>query len=394
MSEDISKRPDFLIVSDTSVYVNEAGEYLAFEPVAREIEHFSHLFNSITWIAAKYEYDRTIRNVKRIEKIPIRYILTPAIGGRGFCNRLRIIREYFRLAFIILINIYKADVIHSRGPSHSAIITVFYSLFFRNKIYWHKYAGNWIRKDDPLSYSINKLLLKKAKGTIVTINGCWPDQPDHVISYENPCLTEQERNEGREILMSKDFSGALDFAFIGQLTESKGVGRIIEAFKILSKEPRIGFLHIAGDGADRSRYETLALEAGIRCKFYGFLPKDEVNKILIKSHVLLLPSESEGFPKVVAEGSNYGCIPVVSDVSCLDQYIENNINGFILPALDVYGLVLSIKEILNRKGEDLKNIAANSIKMSDMFTYDRYINRIKEEILNKKIKTRQNFNNA
>ncbi len=53
MSENISKRPDLLIVSDTAVYIMTHGEYLAFEPVVREIENFAHLFENITWIAFK-----------------------------------------------------------------------------------------------------------------------------------------------------------------------------------------------------------------------------------------------------------------------------------------------------------------------------------------------------
>ena len=36
----LSKRPDLLIVSDTAVYINDKGEFLAFEPVLREIEFF------------------------------------------------------------------------------------------------------------------------------------------------------------------------------------------------------------------------------------------------------------------------------------------------------------------------------------------------------------------
>ena len=44
----------------------------------------------------------------------------------------------------------------------------------------------------------------------------------------------------------------------------------------------------------------------------------------------VLPSYSEGFPKVIAEAMNFGCIPIVSDISCIRQYIINGKNGFLI----------------------------------------------------------------
>jgi len=321
--------------------------------------------------------------MREVSKVDIKYVLLPAVGGIGIHNKLRIIFEYLRLLFLIPRYVRKADVIHTRGPSHPALVTIFYSLFFfRNKIFWHKYAGNWIRKDDPMSYKLNKNLLKKARRTKVTINGKWPDQPEHILSFENPCLTNQDRNDGVAGLKAKSFEKELDFVFVGQMVEAKGVRRIIEAFAKLEKNPRIGLLHFVGDGLARAEYENLAMSFDLNCRFYGFLPKEDVNRILTQAHVILLPSDSEGFPKVIAEGANYGCIPVVTDISCLSQYVHDSINGFMMGSPSTDELIRIVKKIIVMNGLELLDIAQNACEMGDRFTYDYYNNRIKKNVLN------------
>lgn len=382
MSKYLSKRPKLLIVSDTAVYIDEHGTYLAFEPVVREIEHFAYLFDSIIWIAAKHPFNENIKNIKEANGVKINYVLFPAIGGKNIKERLRITIFYFWLAYNILINIFKVEIIHSRGPSHAAIISAFYSLFLRHKIFWHKYAGNWIREEDPLSYRIQKYLLRKAKKAKIAVNGTWPNQPPHILAFENPCLCKNEIEEGKLLTEIKDFNGTLDFVFVGSMVDTKGVKKILEAFIIIQSEIKLGVLHMVGDGPELTVYKDIALKGGINVKFYGFLSKAEINKILALSHILLLPSDSEGFPKVIAEGANYGCIPIVSDISCLSQYIRNNHNGFIMSTLDTKGLVQSIKQLYLLKPCQLKLISLKVSELSNLFTYEHYCEKIKKEILN------------
>jgi glycosyltransferase involved in cell wall biosynthesis len=202
-----------------------------------------------------------------------------------------------------------------------------------------------------------------------------------MISFENPCLTLQERIEGEWVLKSKSYEGKLDFVFIGQLVDTKGILRIIEAFKQFQNESRIGLIHFIGDGKKRGEYDKLVRQNNLNCLFHGFLCKADVNTVLAKAHVLLLPSDSEGFPKVVAEGANYGCIPIVSDISCLSQYVKDNISGYVMPSLDTEGLLSSIHRLISISGDDLKQMAHSAYKMGEHFTYDYYNLRIARDIL-------------
>lgn len=382
MQGNIPEHPKLLIVSDTAVHTDQSGEYYAYEPVVREIESISHLFGEITWIAYRYPFKKEIRNVKPTKGLNIRHILVDAVGGKGLMQRLRIVTAYLKLLIIVPRQISLADIVHSRGPSHPAIVAALFSIFcFRSKRFWHKYAGDWNRSDAPASYKANKYLMKKAQRTIVSVNGHWPNQPVHIKAFENPCLDEEDRVMGFTALLNKKFNDKFDFVFVGHLVDAKGVATIIEAFTNLKDKDRIGTVHFVGDGPRRAIYEEMALQTGVSCRFHGYLPKKEVNSVLSSSQVLLLPSLSEGFPKVIAEGSNFGCIPAVTNISCISQYITDGENGFLLERPETDCLGETIARILATDGKTLKQIAAKAYELGAGFTYSVFSKRISEEFL-------------
>ena len=59
-----------------------------------------------------------------------------------------------------------------------------------------------------------------------------------------------------------------------------------------------------------------------------------MKEVYNRSHFLLLPSKSEGWPKVVAEALFWGCVPVATPVSCVASMLDNGNRGIVL-SLDV-----------------------------------------------------------
>lgn len=370
------------IISHTEHYIGSNGCVVGWGPTVREINHLTPYFEKIYHVACLHKGVPPLSSLRytgeNVEFVPI-----PPSGGDNLIGKLSVLRTMPEVIRTVSKVIKKVDYFQLRLPTgFGNYLIPWLKIFMPKAKFWVKYAGNWVQKNPPLGYAFQRWLLKnnflKCK---VTINGRWPGQPEHVLSFANPCLTADERIEGEKALQVKDYGGNLDFVFVGQLTESKGVGRIIEAFRQLKDEPLVGMLHLVGDGPNRARYEKLTSEAGINCKFYGFLPREEVNMVLSKSHVLLLPSESEGFPKVVAEGANYGCIPVVSDISCLSQYFSEEHSGFLLQVWDSENLKNVNIRLMLMMGVELKKIALNAFDAVDEFTYHKYYQKIVQEIL-------------
>ena len=73
--------------------------------------------------------------------------------------------------------------------------------------------------------------LKYFQNSVVTINGKWEKQAQHLLSFENPCLTTEELTYAKKTGMKKDFSGSIKLCFIGRLSANKGLMKLIDALK-------------------------------------------------------------------------------------------------------------------------------------------------------------------
>lgn len=373
------------IISHTEHYIDEHGTLVGWGPTVREINHLAAHFEKIYHVGCLHKGTPPQSSIKYTSE-NIEFVSIPPSGGDTILAKLSVLLVMPSVIRTVNDVIGKVDYFQLRLPTGMGNYLLPWLMFKRPKArFWVKYAGNWKQANPPIGYAFQRwFLTRNFLRCIVTINGRWPSQPAHVLSFENPCLTEQERIEGERILREKKYQDKLDFVFVGQLTDSKGVGRIIEAFRQIKNLHRIGTVHLVGDGPERLRYEKLAEESGIKCKFYGFLPRDEVSYVLAKSHVLLLPSESEGFPKVVAEGANYGCIPVVSEVSCISQYIKNGDNGYLLSLPLHQSLMKVISIIFSLKEDDLAQMTLKAHAIGAQFTYSYYNSRMITELIDTK----------
>ena len=371
-----------LMVTDTPL-ITKNGEIKVFEPVFREVQNFKHIFSSITWIGYDFTRSRKYFTFTSINENNIDFILLKRTGGEGIKNKLIHIFKAIPYMIKIIKNIKTHDLIHSRGPSYPAFLTIIASLFFKDKKFWHKYAGNWNQKTPPTSYYLQMLLLKKAikNNSVATINGKWPNQKYNILSFENPSLTLNELEEAKLKFQKKKYDGKLNFCFVGRMEDAKGVERVIKALKLIHNYSEIDYVYFVGDGPKISNYKFQANQIEHdNIIFCGSLERSQLNDIYEKCHAILLPtSASEGFPKVIGEAMAYGCIPVVSNISSIDQYVSEK-NGIILKTLEPSGLTKTIEEILLNRDE-LKKRAHSCINLAKVFSYEAYNKKILKMIL-------------
>jgi len=383
MHKHLSKRPKLLIVSDTPMRMVKDAEYEAYEPVVREIENMEHIFTDITWIGYNYNNDLSRSNLRKIYSNKVNYIFLDRTGGNRLSDKLNILLKIIPYFIIILKEIRKNDIIHTRAPSLPAFLAIIASIFFNKKKYWHKYAGNWIQKNAPFSYSIQRWLLNMNIGNSkVTINGVWPSQNQNILSFENPCLTEVELESSTIIAKQKDYSGKLNLCFVGRLEPAKGALIILELLQNLEDVDWIDTFYIIGDGPSKNIIENKKPNLHLKVCLTGWLLREQLNEIYTKCHLIILPSyASEGFPKVLAEAASYGCVPIVSNLSSISQYINNNISGVLIDDL-TQSNIKSVLSKLSNKREKLMSMASSALKWVSLFTYSRYVFRIEKEIIN------------
>jgi glycosyltransferase involved in cell wall biosynthesis len=310
----------------------------------------------------------------------IEFVGLPPSGGSTLGSKLGILFTFPKVLGTIRKYLKLSDAFQLRTPFGMGVLLIPYLTLFCKKKGWYKYAGNWSQQDPPPGYRLQRWWLKHQSRT-VTINGKWPDQPPQCLSFENPCLTKKDRGEGQAHIDQRHYQKPFNLLFVGRLEDQKGVQRIIDTLADASLQGIVDCIHLVGDGGKRAQYEAQCKSLEVRATFYGFLSREEVFALYRKCDFLLLPTTaSEGFPKVLAEAMNFGCIPVVSDISSIGQYISPS-NGFVLADSKTASLRSTLQLIEKTAAAVLLKLAKNGHQTAGLFTYDRYNERLKQEVL-------------
>ncbi len=368
------------IISHTEHYKTSTGELVSWGATVTEINHLTKVFDEIYHVAMYYDELSPASSLPYTSN-KIKFIPIPVLGGHTLASKLKTITNIPKVISIVNKTLKKVDCFQLRCPTGVGVFLIPYLNLCVNKPGWYKYAGNWNQEKPPLGYFIQRSLLKK-QTKVVTINGKWNDQKEHCLTFENPTLVIPEIEEGEEIIKHKDYSGKLNFCFVGRLEKPKGVERIIKAIGLLKNKHRIGTIHFVGDGKEMPYFKKIASETDVNIVFHGGLPRDKVFEIYKQSHAFLLPSTaSEGFPKVIAEALCYGCVPIVSDISSITQYIKHNKNGLILKPVNTEILGTQMDVFLHKSASEIKELVLNNKDLLQRFTYEFYVARIKNDVM-------------
>lgn len=369
------------IISHTEHYRSEEGTIWGLGSTVNEINHLLQLFDTIYHVAMLHEghvpngmlpYDSD-----RIIFIPLR-----PLGGKRIKDKVDLIVSAPKVINTISQVLKEVDFFQFRAPTGIGVFVIPYLTFFSETKGWYKYAGNWNQLSPPIAYRLQRFMLKIQKRN-VTINGAWHNQPEHCITFMNPCISEKDINRGQEHIKSQLWPVAKSFCFVGRIEDEKGIGLILKSLKLLSLESleRIKEIHVVGDGKQLDYYKECSKDFNVPIKFHGLLDREDVFKVYKSCQFLLLPSKSEGFPKVIAEAMNFGCIPIVSNVSSIGQYIKNGKHGFVIQPLEAESLAFLLNKALCLTDIDSHKLRDYHKEIIFKFTYNHYINQLKEFII-------------
>lgn len=124
-------------------------------------------------------------------------------------------------------------------------------------------------------------------------------------------------NKDKEIV----FVGRLDFV-------QKRTYRVIDVWNLLESKHADWHLTIVGEGPDRKNLEAHAKALNLkRVNFEGFQNPLSYYK---RASILMLTSDFEGFPLVLAESMSFGAVPVVyGSFAAVRDIIENGKDGMV-----------------------------------------------------------------
>ncbi len=367
-----------VIISHTAHQILPNGEVVGWGPTVTEINHLAQHWDEIIHIACIEEFSDNKSYQPYLAK-NIHFKSIPSFGGKTIMSKLGVLIKAPRIIITILKNLQDSSHVQIRVPMGIGLYVLPLFLFIPRKfVLWVKYANNWGNVSSSLVYRFQRWFLNRNYlNCKVTINGFWPDQPKHCLSFENPCISESQFHIGQQL--SKDFNSKVKVIFIGRLEIEKGIQFVLDVIGQINKDRFEEWIFV-GDGKLSSKLKEKFGRLKINHRFVGFVNQEKVHEELSKAHLLLLPSLSEGFPKVVAEAWNYKVIPIVSPVGSLPNYLKNQVNGFMMHTLDTESLYKIFKFIEDTDESLLKSISEEGNKMALKFTFKNYINKLEREV--------------
>ncbi|NVJ86769.1 MAG: glycosyltransferase family 4 protein [Algoriphagus sp.] len=261
----------------------------------------------------------------------IKFISIPEFNILGTKNLLRSIFLLPVILFKIARGMFLCDHIHLRCPGNVGLLSSFVQIFFPFKNKTAKYAGNWDPKSaQPWSYRVQRKILRSellTKNMSVLVYGEWLDNTKNII----PFFTASYLESDKRAFNKPDMDDKIRLIFVGGLFSNKNPEIALKVCSFLkAKNIRIELV-FCGDGPEYSKLLALrdSLELKDEVKFLGNVSAERVRDEFIQAHFLIFVSDSEGWPKVVAEAMWWGCIPITTPVSCVPQMLGYGERGFL-----------------------------------------------------------------
>jgi glycosyltransferase involved in cell wall biosynthesis len=131
-------------------------------------------------------------------------------------------------------------------------------------------------------------------------------------------------------------------AYVGRLSEEKGVRTLIAAWRHLKTIP----LKVLGEGPLKRELEEVATRDNLPVEFMGYCARDATIQVVSNAVFQIVPSEwYEGFPMVIVEAYACGTPIVASRIGSLDEIVEEGLTGVKFQPGNVEDLIEKVKMV-------------------------------------------------
>ncbi|WP_026968951.1 glycosyltransferase family 4 protein [Algoriphagus terrigena] len=314
----------FLIVTHV-VHKSLDGKIYGYAPYIREMNLWIPSFSKVILIAPileglqpnpieiPYEYPNI--EAVAVHEIDLTHSLTAA---RSFWALPRIV---FKLAKAM----NQADHIHLRCPGNMGLLGCLVQILFPAKKKTAKYAGNWDPKSDqPFTYKLQQKILNNpllTKNMKALVYGNWPGTSDNILPFFTATYSESEIEEKEKSFPAP--GEPLRLIFVGSLVSGKNPMVALESLKLLVAQGFDVHLDVCGSGAQEGFLREFIRENQLApyVTLHGNVDAATLKKYYQNAHFLIFLSDSEGWPKVVAEAMFFGCLPITTSVSCVPDML-------------------------------------------------------------------------
>ncbi len=371
------------IISDIHHWKSQDGRLFSFGPYVREIDIWNRIFGKTIVAAGKGQGPMPNHSLP-YEDLSVEFVPFYHVPGSSWTNRLRRIFNIVPIALTVMQVIRRSDLIHLRSPSFSCLIAMIL-LLFSNKPRIVKWATIFDpSNDEQFTLRLERLFLKAGwlRGPVMVYG---QHKEPYLIPFFPAAMTRAESDTLLALSQGKAFSPPWRILMVGRMVEIKGFDLGLKALSHLkSHHPDLRWNAILiGEGSHLEALKTLAAELGIsdQVEFVGGKDFQEVLDYYRTAHVLLMPGQREGFPKVLIEASASNTIPIATDAG-LSAWILGSGSRGILSAPDHISFSNAIARALTLSSDEREAMEAAGQEWLNELTLEKF-----EEHLRKLLST-------
>lgn len=360
------------------------------EIVKRKILYFIQLpppVHGVTTIN-KYVYTSSIINEKfKIDLLEINY--SDEISQLNNINIFKLF-QHLILGFRLLTKLYKnkPDIIYfTIVPTGIGFIRdlLFVAIIksFRVKVIYHLHGKGIAKKKGIINTKIYQWVFKKS--TIIHLSkGLLESELGHLcLNKTNLYYVEngiKYAKGNRYDVDLRKIDNIIRILYLSNMSESKGILQVLDAFKIIHSKHSTVEQHIVGscsyDKINDKIRDTIE-STNNKLIFHGPLFGEEKKQIFKQTDLMIFPTLNDAFPLVLLEAMSYK-IPIISTFQgAIPDIIDNNLTGFLVPEGNVNRLVEKIdyliinNDIMNKMGQK------GYEKFKSNFTYEIFEEKMK-----------------
>ncbi|MFV8326013.1 glycosyltransferase [Flavobacterium sp. ZS1P14] len=320
----------FVIITQVP-HIQNQGNYFAYGPYVHEMNVWSKYVSEMILVAP--EISGPVSPIdSSYEHHGIQFVKVDSFDILSVKSGFRAVLKIPRISWRIYSAMKKADHIHLRCPGNIGLLGCLIQILFPNTPKTAKYAGNWDPKSKrSWTYRLQQLILGNTfltRNMQVMVYGEWDGTSKNI----KPFFTATYYESDKLPISKKDLKGRIDFVFAGTLVKGKNPLYAIQLIEALFQKGYNVTLALYGEGAERNLLEHYIVQnnLGKIISLEGNQSKEIIKKAYQYSHFVVLPSDSEGWPKGIAEGMFWGCVPIATSVSCVPFMLNYGERGLLL----------------------------------------------------------------
>ena len=371
----------FLIVSHVHHKITK-GKVYGYAPYVKEMNLWISSFKEVV-LLAPVETNSCISPIEICYQHPnLKVISVPLLD---FTSIGKIAKNLILLPGIIfkMVQAMKsADHIHLRCPGNMGLLGCWVQAMFPKTKKTVKYAGNWDpESNQPFTYRLQRKMLNSPtyfKNTKVLVYGNWADATDQIFPFFTASYLKKDIEKVEKSQLSPH--KPVKLLFVGSLIKDKNPLIALESLHLLVKNSVNAQMDFCGDGeqfnAMADYIKIHGLESNVKLR--GNVSSNDLKEFYKQAHFLVFLSESEGWPKVVAEAMFFGCVPITTPISCVSEMLNHGERGDLIDKDPV--VVENLISHYQKKPELFEEKSLKAMEWSNQFTLELFEKEIKKLI--------------